>query len=208
MTTTTESILSNAKLRKTDTLVSVLDIIKYFGVKNPRDSLSHFCSKYPDMNFTAHKFPGRGQNYTPCVEKSQLEPLVCKLLIQSRLPLSQKKSILPHVDDSAFIRSYAESEWIDRIRRATKRYVSATQFPVGKSYRVDLCYPKYRLLVECDEYGHKSYNASEERTRTEALESYAGQRIIRFDPYDKKCCIFDVISQIYGHLTDTNVTRS
>ena len=43
-----------------------------------------------------------------------------------------------------------------------------TQYSVG-SYRVDLYFPDYNLVIECDEHGHKDRNPEKEKKRSDFI---------------------------------------
>lgn len=55
------------------------------------------------------------------------------------------------------------------------------EFPIGR-YRVDLYFPHERVAVECDGYGHSSYNDEYEAKRQAFIERTLGCRFYRFNP--------------------------
>lgn len=58
----------------------------------------------------------------------------------------------------------------------------------SKIYRVDLFFPKYKLVIECDENNHSDRNICDEKEREDYILSL-NNTIIRFNPNDK---LFDL----------------
>ena len=54
------------------------------------------------------------------------------------------------------------------------------QFKIGK-YKVDLYFPDYDLVIECDEHNHKDRNEFEEKNREEFI-LLQGKTILRYNP--------------------------
>jgi very-short-patch-repair endonuclease len=63
-------------------------------------------------------------------------------------------------------------------------------------YRVDLYFPEYKIIVECDENDHRGYDKTKEESRSRVL-SRSGSRLVRYNPDDKEFDIIRVINQIY-----------
>jgi hypothetical protein len=55
------------------------------------------------------------------------------------------------------------------------------QYKVG-DYFVDLYLPKHKIVIECDEFGHKSYNTSDEIKREDFIKGKLQCQFIRFNP--------------------------
>jgi len=81
-----------------------------------------------------------------------------------------------------FLSYNEEDHWISRIKKATHRFSSETQFSVG-TYRIDLYFPSERLAVECDEHNHAAYRSDAEAKREAFLESTLNCRFYRFNPH-------------------------
>lgn len=62
-------------------------------------------------------------------------------------------------------------------------------------YRADLIFPNEKVLIECDEYGHKYYCQKSEKER-ELFFERQGYTIIRFNPNEKNFRIGLVIAEI------------
>lgn len=68
------------------------------------------------------------------------------------------------------------------------------QFKFDK-YKVDLFFPEYNLVIECDENNHDDRNQVEEKIREEFILSL-GNTIIRFNPNDSKFDLSVVLREI------------
>ena len=68
------------------------------------------------------------------------------------------------------------------------------QFKFDK-YKVDLFFPEYNLVIECDENNHDDRNQIEEKIREEFMLSL-GNTIIRFNPNDSKFDLSLVLREI------------
>lgn len=73
-------------------------------------------------------------------------------------------------------------------------YESKRQYSIGK-YRVDLYFPKNKLVIECDENNHNDRNPIKEKERYDYIISKEYQ-IIRFDPNQRDFDISNVIRVI------------
>lgn len=61
------------------------------------------------------------------------------------------------------------------------------QYRIG-NYRVDLCFPDHKLVVECDEDGHSDRDVDFEKARENYIKS-KGYQVVRFNP---NCNDFDL----------------
>ena len=68
------------------------------------------------------------------------------------------------------------------------------QQAIGK-YKVDLYFPEYKLIVECDENGHSDRDINDERIREEFLIAL-GNKMIRFNPSDNNFDLSNVLREI------------
>ena len=68
------------------------------------------------------------------------------------------------------------------------------QQAIGK-YKVDLYFPEYKLIVECDENGHSDRDIDDERIREEFLIAL-GNKMIRFNPSDNNFDLSNVLREI------------
>lgn len=91
-----------------------------------------------------------------------------------------------------------EEDTLGCIQKAFKNEEMILQYRI-LHYKVDLYFPKYLLICECDEKHHyKVQNKANDAEREENIKkSISGCVFIRFRPHEKSFCIFDVINQIY-----------
>lgn len=75
-----------------------------------------------------------------------------------------------------------------------KSVETVRQYYVG-SYRVDLYFPKYKIIVECDEFDHKDRDKKYESERETYL-ILQGNKIIRYNPNDPNFDLSDVLQKI------------
>jgi hypothetical protein len=88
-----------------------------------------------------------------------------------------------------------ENQTIGFIQNAFSHLESKRQFTIGK-YRVDLYFPKYKLVIECDENNHEDRNIIQEKIRQEYIVAIMKNRIIRYNPNEKTFDLSNVIQQI------------
>ena len=69
------------------------------------------------------------------------------------------------------------------------------QFRVG-SKAVDLYLPEINVVVECDERGHRHYDAVAERHREEFIRGRLGCTFLRYDPADGDFRLAEIIKCI------------
>ena len=80
------------------------------------------------------------------------------------------------------------------------------QYPVGK-YRLDLYFPKYKIVIECNENGHNDRNPNDERERVDYVNkelSLTDENWIRFNPDDDFFDVARVIGQIHLRMVNYN----
>ena len=68
------------------------------------------------------------------------------------------------------------------------------QHPIGK-YRVDIYFPKYKIVLECDEFNHEDRDKNYELEREQYLLSL-GNNIVRFNPNEQGFNISDALREI------------
>jgi very-short-patch-repair endonuclease len=66
-------------------------------------------------------------------------------------------------------------------------------------YYVDLYFLKYKLVVECDENGHKDRDYNYEKDREKYI-TVMGNTFIRFNPNNKLFDLSDVLNEINKHI--------
>ena len=73
---------------------------------------------------------------------------------------------------------------------------------VGGVY-IDLYIPESKLAIECDEFGHQSYNVVDEERRQSFIENKLSCTFIRFNPCEVGLDLAHVIGEFF--LKYTNV---
>jgi len=121
-----------------------------------------------------------------------------RLLFKSRKPLVIDFCNIMNIDISAKIYTCIEADTIKCIIEAFNGEETKCQYNI-KCYFLDLYFPKYKIIIECDENHHKeTVNKEKDKIREhEIKELIEGCIFIRYDPYSKDFSIFKVINQIY-----------
>jgi very-short-patch-repair endonuclease len=88
-----------------------------------------------------------------------------------------------------------EASHIGNIRKAFKDILSIDEYAVGK-YNVDLYFPSFNLVIECDQNNHNDYNKQTEKERENYIKDKLGCTFIRFNPDEPGFMIGDVIYKI------------
>lgn len=179
-----------------DGRVSVYDFIGVrLGWGNPRMAWRCWCKRYPELlTFCKkHKFPGRGQRFTPVIDAAGIS-LLKKLARQGKWESTNKLSLT-----SEFYFPRAEEQIVVVLCAAFSDAEPCPQF-FCSGYRIDLYLAKYRIAVECDEYGHSRYCKKQEAKRTRTIKKALGCSFVRFDPYVVDFNLGAVIAEIRGLL--------
>ena len=95
-----------------------------------------------------------------------------------------------------------EAKFIGCIIKAFATEVTITQYAVGK-YRVDLYFPNYNLVIECDEFGHADRDPEKEIARQKYIEDALDAEFIRFNPDAPDFDIIEIISLIHSYIAET-----
>jgi very-short-patch-repair endonuclease len=66
----------------------------------------------------------------------------------------------------------------------------------GRVYYIDLYIPELKLAIECDEFGHQSYNKMDEKRRQSFIEHKLSCTFIRFNP----CVVGFDLSNVIGDI--------
>ena len=69
------------------------------------------------------------------------------------------------------------------------------QYAVGK-YFVDLYIPKYKIIVECDEFGHHGYKKEDETLRENFIIKELNCKFIRFNPCSTEFQLSELLNSI------------
>ena len=131
------------------------------------------------------------------VNKEGLKHLICKSRQASSMAVTKELGLeaLSHIKVPTI-----EQEIMHSIREAFPDKVMDLQHKVTTvtdTYRLDLVFPEYALIVECDEHNHTGYNKAQEIHREAAcMASSEMDAIIRFNPHSIDFSIFKLIGKI------------
>ena len=193
--------------------VSVIDVIGVVsGVGSPKVVWHNLQKNHPDVvdMVQYYQFSGQGQRPTPVAIDENIRWIARKVLCAARLPLSVKRlrldSFCGHVRDLDLeIKKITEEEIMQDLCRAFAAFDPVKQFRVGP-YRVDLYLKIPKIVVECDENGHRQYDACREVARQSQIQDKLGCSFVRFDPYARNFSMMDQIAQIINVILRTSVT--
>ena len=88
-----------------------------------------------------------------------------------------------------------EQESILNIMTAFEGQMMHTQYSVDQ-YKIGLYFPKHKLAVECDEFGHLDRDIEYEVKRQKCTENELGYQFIQYNPDVKDFSIFKVINRV------------
>jgi len=118
-----------------------------------------------------------------------------RLLSKSRKPRVIDFSNKLNIDISSKIYKCIETDTIKCIMEAFNGEEMIHQYKIAP-YIVDLYFPKYKLIIECDETHHK-YEIKNDKERENYIKEIIDVTFIRYDPYSKDFNIFKVINRIF-----------
>jgi very-short-patch-repair endonuclease/prophage antirepressor-like protein len=187
------------------------EITTLLGYKNPEATIRNSVSKCNQLLF--HDFPG--------VKYPMQDPRTIlitndgarEILTKTRKTIdSTVQYILDkfHIDVTNAKTLSDEQKNLSFITYAFKIEEMIPQYPVGP-YRLDLYFPKYKLINECDEFGHNNRNPALERERMDFINKELGitdANWIRFNPNAKYFDVAKVIGQIYLHINNMKIIEA
>lgn len=123
--------------------------------------------------------------------------VLCKLLVKSRKPAVIDVCHTINFDINSKVYTCIEADTIKSIMEAFHGEQIKTQHRIGK-YMVDLYFPDYNIIVECDEIHHKSFIQNDVDRENEIKKLCEGCVFIRYEPQSLGFNIFRVINRIYN----------
>lgn len=116
----------------------------------------------------------------------------------SERPITIKQKVANIIDSEwsfhNYLKSRQEDEYIHLIQTTFMSFHSKREVKID-DYRCDLLFPDFKLVIECDEYGHQGYDEALEIKRENHIKS-KGYDIIRFNPNDDDFYIGNVLGEI------------
>ena len=95
------------------------------------------------------------------------------------------------------------------LRKTLNIHVLLTQFNIDE-YKIELYFPKHKLVVKCDEFDHKDRNIEYEVRRQNYTENKLGCQFIQFNPDGRGFNIFEVVNRFFScisKLTSPNTLK-
>ncbi len=179
------------------------ELAALMGYTNTRDVIIKNVSKCNQLVF--RDYPG--------VKDIELDP---RTILISRdgaieMLIKTRKRISPdvlhilkkfHIDTTNRKCLTKEQQTLSGLANAFKTEKIEDQFKVG-SYYLDMYFPEYKLVIECDENGHADRKPHDERKRMDFVNDELDIddcNWIRFNPDEKDFDISKVIAQIYNYI--------
>lgn len=204
---------SDARLRFTSHgKISLYDVLRFMGISSgekkhvskykssTRNHAIENCSPMekwdPEIKDSVQI---KNAKETPCADLPHTIKFMGYFLRRGNIEKAQTQSIISRFDLPQSILSgndlpHTEKEIMKQITLALPWYCQQ-QFPIGK-HRIDMYIPQYKIAIECDEFDHVQYNKIDEETRQRFITEQLTCSWVRFDPYDEKFNVFDVIRDI------------
>ena len=179
------------------------EIAALLGYKNPKDVISKNISKCNRLEF--REFPG--------VKEPELDPRTILITRDGAIEIliKTRKRISP--DILHILKSFGidttnrkcltkEQQTLSALTNSFKTEKFEDQFKIGRYY-LDLYFPEYKIVVECDENGHADRKPYKERERMDFVNEKLGltdDNWVRFNPDEKDFDISKVIGKIYTRI--------
>jgi very-short-patch-repair endonuclease len=179
------------------------EIASLLGYKSPKDTITNNVSKCNRLEF--RDYPG--------VKKPELDPRTILITRDGAIEIliKTRKRISPDVlhilkrfgiDTTNRKCLTKEQQTLSALTNSFKTEKFEDQFKVGKYY-LDLYFPEYKIVVECDENGHSDRKPHKERERMDYVNEKLGltdDNWVRFNPDAEDFDISKVIGQIYTRI--------
>ena len=169
---------------------------RYLGIANVKNSMhisSHFICKRQDIEGGLSRPLGKRKNpHDVFVNLDGVLEIVTKSKKPQVLELAEALSI--NIHKQKFLSK--EQETISIIMQVFKGIKMIDQYIVD-NYRIDLYFPKHKLAVECDEFGHNDRDVNYEVTRQKYIEAKLRCQFIRFNPDAKDFKMENVLNEIF-----------
>jgi very-short-patch-repair endonuclease len=180
------------------------EVASLIGYKNPVNTLNN-VSKCNQLVF--REYPG--------VKEPELDPRT--ILINRdgaiELVLKTRKRITPdvlyilkkfNIDTTNMKCLSKEQQTLSTITNTFKTETFEDQYKVGKYY-LDLYFPEYKIVIECDENGHADRKPYKERERMDFVNEKLGledSNWIRYNPDEKDFDLSKVMGKIYRKINE------
>lgn len=176
------------------------EITALLGYKNTRQVIKNCVSKFNQLVF--RDYPG--------IKEPNLDPRVILLTRDGviEILLKTRKLITPDVE--YLLQKFGikttnkkcltkEQNTLSNIAKIFKIEKIDTQVPVG-TYYLDMYFPDYKMVIECDELGHFDRDPKDERERVEYINTALGiddTHWVRFNPDSESFDMSRLVGDIY-----------
>jgi very-short-patch-repair endonuclease len=171
------------------------EVCEVLGLSNPSKAVSRLSKNEKCLIFQLTISPGN-PNRLYVNQRG-----ILKLVVTCRKPEALVFAHSLGLNVETFFCASKEQHTLTIIATAFSHLKQETQRSVGK-YRVDLYFPDQRIVVECDEHGHKGYSKSQDQDRQQFIEQQLNCTFVRYDPDQEDFNIGEVIHKllrmIYG----------
>ena len=173
------------------------DLGRYLGIVKVKNSMhipSHFMCKRQDIEGDCCT-ASLGKRKNPHDAFVNLDGAIY-IATNSKKPqvLELAKALGINIHKQKFLSK--EQETISIIMQVFKGIKMIDQYTVD-NYRIDLYFPKHKLAVECDEFGHNDRDVNYEVTRQKYIEAKLRCQFIRFNPDAKDFKMENVLNEIF-----------
>lgn len=182
------------------------DVATILGYKNVSDALSKHVRDRHRKTLTYKESCGLGVSslWTRGSYKSKVLISmggIKQLVSSSNMPNAIELCKYLGIETGGYNNVKKEQRTLLQIMQAFSGEDMQRQYSVSEGkYRIDLYFPKYKLAIECDEYGHRDRPAGYDETRQQYIEDKLGCHFIRYNPDSKNFSIFKVINRIIKYI--------
>lgn len=127
-----------------------------------------------------------------------------KILTKSRKRRATEFANAIGIDMSFITFACIEASSIERIITTFRGELMIEQYKID-AYIIDLYFPKYRLVIECDEKHHKNIiNWTKDKDRETHISTLLNCSFIRYEPFVENFNIFELLNRIFSHINSVN----
>jgi len=177
------------------TLICAADLGKILGIKN---ITQQFRNKDIKKVFFDTITKGGNQKMLYTTYKTILQ-----IIVKSRKPNVIEFANKMNLDLETKIYSCIESDTLKCILDSFQNEEMILQYKIN-NYLLDLYFPKYKLIIECDESNHQiTQNKLNDIKRENEIKILIEDcTFIRYNPEEKDFNIFKIINKIFNHIVN------